>query len=334
MLRLPKTEYLEPRTVKDACSILSTKEGAKLLAGGTDLLVSMKQRVWTPAYVVGLKAITQLAYIDYDEKKGLRIGALTTLRDLVKSPVIQSKYPVIAHSAKEAATLQIQNMGTLGGNICLDTRCWYYNQSHFWRQSRAVCHKLNGDVCHVIKGSKECWAAYCGDTAPGLIALGAKVKLENSKGERVVALKDFFTRDGKNPNVLKSDEVMTEIQVPPLPPHSGTAYLKLRLRKAIDFPMVGAAVFIQLDGKDGICKDARVVVNAVDTAPLEVEEAAKALQGKKFTDDALKEAQEASYKKVRPVPNMGGGSPTYRRKMVRVFVERAARQALELAKSS
>jgi len=327
-MKLPRIDYLEPQTVGEACALLA---GGDVLpvAGGTDLVPSLKHRVKAPTAVVNLKAIRDLNYITYSEKEGLRIGALASLRDLQNNAVVQEKYPALVQAAASVGTVQLQNMGTVAGNLCLDTRCYYYNQSSFWRSARPACYKAGGEVCHVVKRSDKCWACYSGDTAPAFMVLGASVKIASSKGERVVPLDKLYSGDGKKPIALAADELVSEIQVPALAANSGSGYTKLRIRKAIDFPLMGAAVWVQLNG--GTVKDIRVALTAADSAPVEVAGVAASIAGKAYSEENLAEAMEASYKKARPVDNVIGGSPPYRKRMARVFVKRAANLAVAQA---
>lgn len=340
-MRLPKFEYLTPRTMEEALSLLNEHRGeAGIFAGGSDIFVSMKQRVVTPKYLINLKKIPDLDYIS-NGKDGLRIGPLTTLDSIEKSPVIKEKFALLSKAAGDVAAPQLRNMGTLGGNIALDTRCWYYNQSHFWRKSRPVCYKLGGDsdncqgfeLWENFPSSKGnvCYSVYSGDTAPSLIALGASLKLNSSEGERTIVLKDFFSGDGKKPFELESSEIITEIRVPNPPPYSGGAYLKLRLREAIDFPLLGVAAVITLDAKDGICKEAQIVLGAVASGPIKVASAEDSLMGKKIDDALMEEAGQMACEEANPVPNIGS-SPTYRKMMVKVLVKRALAQALKQIK--
>ncbi|MDP2727511.1 MAG: FAD binding domain-containing protein, partial [Dehalococcoidia bacterium] len=232
-MKLPRIDYLEVKTAKEACALLA-KGDVVAVAGGTDVVPAMKHRVKAPQAVVNLKAIGGLDYITYSDKDGLRIGALATLRDLQNNTTIQTKYPALAQAAAAVGTIQLQNMGTVGGNLCLDTRCYYYNQSAFWRSARPACYKTGGDVCHVVKRSDKCWACYSGDTAPAFLVLGATVKVVGSKGERSIPLKQIYSGDGQKPIALAADELITEIQVPAKAANSGAAYTKLRIRKAID----------------------------------------------------------------------------------------------------
>ena len=330
-MRLPKFEILEPGTVQEACSILKEHgDGAMALAGGTDVLIALKYRRKAPRFLVNLQAIPGLDYISYSQD-GLRLGPLVRLRDIYKSPIVQQHYPILAQAASQAGSPPHQTMGTLGGNLCLDTRCMYYNQTAFWRSGIETCLKDGGEVCHVVKKSDKCWATYCADLAPSFIALGARAKLAGPQGKRAIPLEDLYTGDGLRPNILEAGQLLAEVLVPPPGPRSGGAYLKLRRRGAIDFPLLGVAVALRLGGKDGVIEDARVAMTAVDPSPVVVAEAA-GLKGKALTEEALAPVLEAAYKRARPQNDMVGPSPHYRKTMVRVLVRRGIQAALEAAR--
>lgn len=332
-MHLPKFEYLKPHTIDQACSMLHQHEGeAKIIAGSTALLIYLKQRLLAPRYIVGLKGISGLDYIDYDGEQGLRIGPLTTLYSLSVSPVIRERYPILSQVSAGVGVPPVRYMGTLGGNLCLDTRCLYYNQSHLWRRSRLPCFRRGGNLCHAVKRSERCHATYQGDLAPALMALNANVKLSTSTGQRIVALGDFFTGKGETPNVLQLDEILTEVQIPPPSDHSVAAYHKLRIREAMDFPLAAVAVVLNMDGEK-VCREAKVVLNAISAAPFEVKEAAAMLQGKEIGDGVIEEAAQETFKRAHPVNNLPL-DPAYRRKMVPVLLKRAIRQALASAKQS
>ena len=328
-MRLPEFEHLEPESVEEACEQLSRHAGeSKVIAGGTDILASMKQRVKTPKYLVDIKALSNLKRITFDEGEGLKIGALVTHRELMTNGKVKETYPVLADAASVIGTPQLQAMGTIGGNLCLDTRCWFYNQSHWWRKAREACLKLGGNVCHVEDGGK-CLAAYQGDMASALIALNASVRLLKKGGEKIIPLKDFYTGDGKVPNILEDGEILTEVLVPVQAKKGGAHYEKLRLRNAIDFPMVGVAVNITLE--DGtVCKGARVIINALGPAPQEVINVDDILGAKEMKDELVMEVAEAAYQEAEPAETMPG-SPEYRKEMVRVLVKKSFQKALERA---
>jgi 4-hydroxybenzoyl-CoA reductase subunit beta len=334
-MRLPRFEHLQPESLEAALDLLSEHgEEARVIAGGTDLLVSMKHRLFTPGYLLNLKGL-ELDFIE-GGKEGLRIGALTRLTDIIKSPLVREKFPVLAQAASYVAAPPLQNMGTLGGNLCLNTRCFFYNQSQFWRQARPLCFKTGGEICHVVKGGDHCYSVYQGDLAPVLIALGARVKLAKKGGERMIPLLDLYTGKGEGPLALGAEEILTEVEIPAPPPglQSGGSslataswggdYQKLRYRGAMDFPLVGVAAVLNWNGES--CVGAKVVLTAVASAPVVVEEASRLFEGQKPDEEAIARAAEAAYEAAHPVANVGS-TPLYRRKMVRVMAKRAIANA-------
>jgi 4-hydroxybenzoyl-CoA reductase subunit beta len=323
-MRLPKFEHLQPESLEEALHLLCAHgEEAKVIAGGTDLLVSMKQRLLTPKYLLNLKGLSELDFIE-EGKEGLRIGALTKLASLIRSPLVRERFPVLAQAASYVSAPPLQNMGTLGGNLCLNTRCFFYNQSQFWRQARSLCFKTGGGVCHVVKGGDHCYSVYQGDLAPVLIALEARVKLAKKGGERVIPLLGLYTGKGERPIALETGEVLTEVEIPsPLASWRGD-YQKLRYRGAMDFPLAGVAAVLNWNG--GSCARARVVLTAVASAPVVVEEASKLLEGQRPDGEVIARAAEAAYEVAHPVANVGS-TPLYRRKMVRVMTKRAIANA-------
>jgi 4-hydroxybenzoyl-CoA reductase subunit beta len=320
---------LQPTSLAEAVELLSqNRERARLLAGGTDLLAAMKLRVKIPDYLVSLNKILQLDYIQYDQDKGwIKIGPLTTLKTLQSSPLIQERLPTLARAATLVGAKQIQNMATIGGNICLDTRCWYYNQSHFWRSCRQPCYKAGGEICHAIQAVGHCYAVYSGDLAPCLIVLGTQAKIKDPHEEKIIALEGLYTGVGKCPLNLAADEIVAEILIPLPPSHTGSAYQKLRDREAIDFPLAGVAVCLSLDRKDGICTNIRIVLNAVGSAPRQVTKAEELLTGKSINEDLIEEAANECFRQAHPVPNTPN-SPAYRKKAVPVLFRRALQEAL------
>lgn len=325
---LPKFEHLQPESLDEALGLLSEHgEQAKIIAGGTELLVSMKQGLLTPNHLVNLKEIPELNFIAYDEERGLRIGALTKLITLTRSQVIQDGFSILAQAANSVAAPPLQEMGTVGGNLCLDTRCFYYNQSQSWRQARPRCYKTGGDLCHVVKGGNRCFATYQGDMAPALIALEATVKIAKRGGERVIPLADLYTGKGKRPLALKANEMLVEVQVPMSAAAWSGEYQKLRYRGAMDFPLTGVAAVVGRDGYKA-CSKANVVLTAVGTGPTLVEEASVLLEGQRLTDELVAQAADTAYEAAHPVNNIGS-EPSYRRKMVRVLTKRALANAWE-----
>jgi 4-hydroxybenzoyl-CoA reductase subunit beta len=265
-----------------------------------------------------LNRLSALKRIDLDDRGGLSLGPLVTLQTLETDSVVRERYPAVARAAGWVGSPQLRHMGTLGGNLNLDTRCFYYNQSSSWRRCRPVCVKAGGDICNAIGAGKKCFAAFSGDLAPVLIALGASVRLLSAEGERAVPLREYYTGNGADPFARKQDELMTSIEVPPPPDGAVCVYRKFSMRNAIDFPLAGVAIMIE-SGPDGICRDAGLVLGAVAPKPLEVEGAAALLKGKKLETDLIEQAAEQSFKAAKPIENLAS-TPSYRRLMVRELV--------------
>ncbi len=332
-MRLPKFEYLRPASLEEACSLLAEHKGdSRILSGGTALLIYLGQRLVTPKHLVSLKGISGLNYIDYDERDGLRIGALTSINEVAISPLIREKYPLLSQAAKEIGVPSIRYQGTVGGNLCLDTRCIYYNQSSFWRQARSPCFKRGGKVCYAVKGGDHCQAVYQGDLAPVLLALDARVRLTKADSERLLPLSALFTGRGEAPLSLAADEILREVQIPPLSKGSVGFYQKLRVREAMDFPLAGVAVMLSLDGGRA-CQEARVILGAVASAPIEVSEAEEVLQGREIKAEVVEEAAEAAYSNAHPVNNLSLGA-SYRRRMIKTLLKRAIEQSLNLTRGA
>jgi 4-hydroxybenzoyl-CoA reductase subunit beta len=328
MLRLPKMDHCAPRSLAEACSLLEQHGSeARVLAGGTDLLAACKLRNLQPALLVSLRGIEELRGIEFREGEGLRIGAMTRLNRLRYEPSILKHYPALAQAAASVGATQLQFMGTLGGNLCLDTRCFYYNQSKTWRKSRAVCLKMGGEVCHVVPKGGRCYAVFSADTVPVLIALDANVRLVSSAEEREVSLGELYTGDGKKPIALTPGELVREIRIPPAAGRQSSVYLKYRQRDSIDFPLVGVAVRMD-SNDDGICTECKVVLNAVGSAPLEVPEARELLKGKQPTVELIDEVAKRAEKRAHPVDNTAGSTPSYRRKMAGILTRRALEEVV------
>jgi len=219
-MRIQEFEYFAPKTATEACSFLSQFKGhVKLMAGGTDLLVSMKQKIKTSERVIGLKGISDLSYIR-QTGPDLSIGSMTRIGTLERSDIINSRLPFLADAARSVASPNLRNAGTIGGNICLDTRCCYYNKSDSFRNLIGPCLKLAGEVCHVASKSKKCFAVSQGDTIPVLIALGTKVAIQSLDGKRTIPLEDLYRDDGKDYLTIGPEEMITEISIPGPKPYS------------------------------------------------------------------------------------------------------------------
>jgi 4-hydroxybenzoyl-CoA reductase subunit beta len=328
MMRLPEADYYAPSNLSEACSVLAEHgKKAKVLGGGTDLLVACKLRNITPTHLVSLSSIPELKGINFQEGEPLKIGAMTCLHDLIGNSSILDNYPALSQAAALVGTTQLQHMGSIGGNLCLNTRCIYYNQSERWRRSRDVCFKMGGHVCHVVPKGKKCYAVFSGDTVPALIALDAEVKVVSNTEERLIPVSKLYTGDGKEPLTLKPGELLSEIRLPLPTKSQSSTYLKYREREAIDFPMVGVAVRMETDD-DKICSGCRVVLNAVDSGPTEVREARELLEGKAPTSDLIQEVAVKAEKSAHPVANTPGATPAYRRKLAGILTHRALHQVV------
>jgi 4-hydroxybenzoyl-CoA reductase subunit beta len=327
-MRLPDFQYVEPKSIQEACLFLqdSSRE-SKIMGGGTDLLPSMKQRIFGPKCVVSLGVTPNLDRIEFDEQLGLRIGALVKLRSLETDPVVREKYTIIAQAAGEVGSVQLRQMGTVGGNLSLDTRCYYYNQSDFWRKCRPTCIKMGGETCNAIGGGKKCFAVFSGDLAPALIALGSKVTLVSSKGERKLPLSDYYTGDGAKPLAIKPDEILIGVEVPVISKKAFTTYLKYRIRRSIDYPLASVAAMLTVNSKQRVYHETKIVIGAVNTRPKELKEIDDLLKGKELTSPLIEEASGLAFQAAKPIAN-AGSSPSYRKKIIKILVEKALRQAV------
>ena len=326
-MELPEFVLVQPHSLQEACSILGAHNGkAVLLAGGTALLVALRYRLRKPAVVVGLKGLTTLDYVSRNGSGGLIIGSMATLQTLEKSPSLLNDYLPLAQAIQLVAISSIRNKATIGGNLCLDTRCIYYNQSEFWRSGQKTCFKLGGTICHAVEKGQRCQAVYQGDLGPVLMALGAEVKIVSAKSERTIPLTQFFTGRGEKPNVLKPDELLVEVRIPSLADGAAWAYEKLRVRDGMDFPMAGVAVMAKRN-RSGTIEQVKIVLGAVGPSPTEVPKAAGLLEGHKPTDDLLQRVSREAMDGTHPVGNLAMNAG-YRRKMVGVLVKRALRRAL------
>ncbi len=320
-MRLPKFSYLVPQTVREAAKMRGDAGVAgQFVAGGTDLYPNMKRRQQTPQTVISLGRLKELREIAGDGASGLRIGAGVSLTDIIEHPVIRRDYPALAQAARTISTPTLRNMGTIGGNLLLDTRCNYYDQNYEWRKGINFCLKKDGDVCWVAPGSKKCWAVQSSDLVPLMVALGAQVRLVSTVGDRMVTAKGLYNDDGIQYLHKRPEELLTEIHLPPVK-GSRAVYKKLRRRGAFDFPVLGVAAMIKV-GADGAVQEARVVLGGIAPAPMEVEDAAQALVGAPLDAERIAQAAEACYMKARPLDNTDH-LMNYRKQMARPFVLRA-----------
>jgi 4-hydroxybenzoyl-CoA reductase subunit beta len=318
-LSLPQFKLLRPRTLDDARSLLAKHSNARIVAGGTDLIPSMRQKLFEPLYVLDIRRIAELKGIR-QQGSGVEIGALTSLTTIEHSDLLRRRYPVLTEAAATVASPLLRNMGTIGGNICLDTRCLWYNQSLTWRKGCGFCIKKDGDLCHVAPGGSKCWAAFSGDTPPALLCLNAEIEIANADGLKRMPLRDFYTNDGVAYRNLQPDELVTRVFLPESSADYRGVYRKLRVRGSIDYPLAGIAVVMKRS--NGHIADARVAVTAVNPAPLLVKGASELLAGK-VVDEALAEAVGNLAAKTAKPLTTSALTPEYRREMIRVFTKRA-----------
>jgi 4-hydroxybenzoyl-CoA reductase subunit beta len=325
MMRLPKFEYHTPQTIAEAVKIIAAvgPEG-QFVAGGTDLYPNMKRRQQTPKTVISIMRLAELHQITGDGAQGLRIGASVTLTEICEHPLINRDYPVVAQAARTISTPILRNMGTIGGNLLLDTRCNYYDQNFEWRKGINFCLKKDGDVCWVAPGSSKCWAVQSSDLVPVMVAIGAKLRFASTLGERVVDAAGLYNDDGIDYLRKRPDELLVDIQ---LPRANGwrASYQKLRRRGAFDFPVLGVASWISTES-DAVT-DARIVLGGIAPSPVEIKEAATALIGKPLTDEPIQAAAEAAYVKARPLDNTDFVYQ-WRKQMARQYTLRALRDLL------
>ncbi|MBE0623389.1 MAG: FAD binding domain-containing protein [Burkholderiales bacterium] len=300
MMRLPWFKHESPGSVAEAARILAG-EGprAMLIAGGTDLLPNMKRRQQTPATLISLNRVKGLKNVS--NGSGLTLGAGLTLTGVVGTGAVRENYRGLWQAAAQVATPHLRNMGTLGGNLCLDTRCNYYNQNEDWREAIGYCMKREGKTCWVATASKRCLAVSSTDTAPALIALGAKVRLVSADGERELALESLYKNDGMDYLARKPDEILTEVVLPQAGGWKST-YWKLRRRGSFDFPLLGVAVAARA-APDGTIEEMRLVLGAVASQPFLAGKASEFLIGKKLTDEVIAEAGSLAASRAKPMDN-------------------------------
>lgn len=339
VLRLPEFEYVEPETMADAAAILD-EHGDRALAvsGGTDVVPKLKRRQMRPDVVVNLHRVDGLRSIE-ETGDGVRIGALTTLASIENDPIVRSTYPGVVEAVESVATPHHRRMGTIGGNLCQDTRCYYYDQTLDWREGQGWCRKapdpdgwppdedtIDEIPCRTVPGSKRCWAIFASDPAPMLIAHDASVTLLGTDGERTIPLAEFYEDDGIDPRRRRHDELLTSVHLP-APDGLESTYRKLAQREAFDFPSLGVAAAIER-ANDGTVDRARVVLGAVSTHPVVVESAGEVLEGRIPDEEAIDDVATAAKRAARPMDN-DDVPPAHRSQMAEVYTRRALTDLLE-----
>ena len=320
-MSLPQFKLLRPRSIDEAVAFLAKYSSTiRVLAGGTDLIPSMRQRLFEPEYMLDLRSITELRGIRARSDGAAEIGALTPLSAIEKSQYLREHFPVLTEAAATVASPVLRNMGTIGGNICLDTRCLWYNQSLTWRKGCGFCIKKDGDLCHVAPGGSKCWAAFSGDTPPALLCLNAEIEIVGPGGARRIPLNDFYTGDGENYRKLLPSELLTRIFLPAQSSGYRGVYRKLRIRGSIDYPLAGVAVAMKRS--NGHVADVRIAMTAVNPAPVLVKGVQEFLNGKTVDDQVAETAGDMAARTAKPLTT-SALTPEYRREMIRVFTKRA-----------
>jgi len=284
----------------------------------------MGQKLFHPQYVLDLHQLRELSGI-HETQQETEIGALTRLHEIESSELLREQYPVLVEAAKTVASPVLRNMGTIGGNICLDTRCLWYNQSLTWRKSCGFCIKKDGDLCHVAPGGTKCWAAFSGDTPPALLCLDAQIEIASASATRRIPLRDFYTGEGDNHRKLQPNELVTRVILPRSSAGYRGAYRKLRIRGSIDYPLAGVAV--ALKRSNGHVEDLRIAMTAVNPAPTLVKGIDSILNGENVTEEIAESVGELAARTAKPLTT-SALTPEYRREMIRVFTKRAVQEVL------
>jgi 4-hydroxybenzoyl-CoA reductase subunit beta len=325
-MTLPHFQYFAPASLEESLALMARiGDDLKVIAGATEITGRLKHRLVTPSCVLSLRKVPGLKGIRREENE-IVIGAMTTLREIAESALIENACKAVCQAADAVAAPPIQNMATLGGNLLQNTRCLYYNQSELVRKAAKPCIKAGGITCLAVKGGKKCKSVYQGDMAPALLACGAKVKIEKTGSSRLIGLSELFTGSASSPFALGTDELLTEIRLPAPAGRHTSSYKKLRLRGSLDYPLASAAVFLSFD--KGTVSDARLVFGAFGPAPVLVSETAALLKGKTPAGIDVKKVLEPVTKAPEAVDNLGL-SGSYRRKMIKILAARALQEALD-----
>jgi 4-hydroxybenzoyl-CoA reductase subunit beta len=324
VLRLPRLQYLRPRSVAEATELAAQTPGAMFIAGGTDLVPNLKRRQFNVTTLISLNALPDGRRVEGDVKHGVTIGAGATLDELAHHGLLAGPFRALAQACGSVSTPQVRYMGTLGGNLLVDPRCNYYNQTYSWRKAVGFCLKKDGDICLVARSSPRCWAVSSSDSAPAALAFGAEVTLQGAQGTRRLAAAALYRDDGIEYTTKRADEVITGVHLPAVRGRMTSAYWKLRRRPAFDFPILGVAVAIAWD--DGVVREARGALGAVGSHPVDITAFLGPLRGARPTEGLIAEVAEAADKPSRPLDNTDL-SHYWRKRMSKVYIERALRDA-------
>ena len=327
MLRLPRLDYLRPRSIEEATELAAKTPGAMFIAGGTDLVPNLKRRQFDATALISLNALPGTRRTEGDAKRGVMIGAGATLDELAHHAALAGPFRALAQACGSVSTPQVRHMGTLGGNLLVDPRCNYYNQTYSWRKAVGFCMKKDGDICLVARSSPRCWAVSSSDSAPAVLALNAQITLRGVEGTRRIPAADLYKDDGIDYTTKKADEIITTVELPAVEGRMTSAYWKLRRRPAFDFPILGVAVAITWD--DGVVREARGALGAVGSHPVGITTFLAPLHGRRPVEELIAEVAEAADKPSRPLDNTDL-SHYWRKRMSKVYIERALRDACGL----
>jgi len=318
-MQLPQFEYLRPKSLAEGLQALAEHgDNIAVMSGGSDLLINMKFRLDTPAYLISLNGLDELQQVEELADGGLRIGAGCILTNLAKNPLISERYPALHDAIQSVGSRHVRNMGTIGGNICLDTRCWYTNQSETWRETRDGCFKTDNELCHVIKTATKCHALSSTDSGPMLIAMDASVVLVSAAGERTVPMREFYRDDGMNHTVLQQGEVLTAVLLKP--PVGRGVFAKLSQREGLDFAAGAFAAVVT--GSNEQPESVSLVMGSIAPEPRVMETAQQLLMESGFTDEAIEEAAGGARSALSEVTNLFTPSG-YKRRLIRALIKDA-----------
>ena len=318
-MQLPEFTYLKPETLQEGLDLLERSNGsAMLIAGGTDVLYNMKLGLFTPETLISIKHLPELHRLEEDEDGTLIIGASCRLSDLVVDPLISERYPALRDGIQAVASKHVRNMASLGGNLCLETRCWYTNQSHDWRDSRVGCFKTDGDVCHVIKSSPDCHALNSSDSAPILMAMEAQVILVSARGQRIVPLQKFYRPDGLKHTVMEPDEIMREIRIPPC--NDRLLFKKVAPRQGLDYAQ--GVIAVRAGGKGKKVSSLTMILGSLATSPIILNKCTQIILTSGLSDAAIDRACEASRDELGALVNLYTKA-AHKRELAKALIKKA-----------
>ncbi len=314
-------QHLRPQSLEHACALLS-EQGAVPIAGGTELFLRMKQGLEQPRYLVDLADLPGMSEISREADGTLHFGAAVSLTAIERSPLVAADLPALGQAARRVGAPQLRNMGSLGGNLCQQTMCWWYNQASLWREAKDACYKAGGELCHVVDKPKVCYAVYRSDVATVLVGLEAVLTVHGPQGQRRMPIEELYSGDAAFPFTLAQGELVTAVQVRPLGEQGFASFYKTAHRKAIDYPLVSLALVARANGNDGQPR-VRIVLGALEGLPLRVDKAEELLQHEGTNEAAIEAAAALVAKRAKPVKNISFGAPDYRRRMTAVLARRA-----------